>query len=44
MANRVGCPEDAEALKEEVKPRAVRYGFDLVGAVSAADLDAVISH
>ena len=44
MASRVGYPEDTEALTEEVKPRAVHYGFDLVSAVSAADLDAVASH
>lgn len=44
MASRVGCTEDTEALTKEVKSRAARYGFDLVGVVSAADLDAVPSH
>jgi len=41
---RDGAPWDARSLTEEVKSRARRYGFDLVGIVSASDLDAVPSH
>jgi len=35
---------EAVSLTAEVKSRANRYGFDLVGIVAAADLDAVPSH